>query len=195
MSLTDVQQINLGLSKIAANRIARIDPAQTQLEAYMASNYPSWKRSELSRRTWVFALEENYKLTLSDTIPDVDKPYKYALPIDCLRPIRSSRTEWRQAGRFLYSAFDVLIIDYVRNVPEAEFDPLFNNVMACRIAYESAEYVTQSTSKKQTALAEYEDAVSEAGKVNAFIKGPQRVAEDDDSFSWLNARHGYPGQG
>ena len=188
--LTDVQIINLGLSKIASSRVARIDPASTPLEKYMAVNYPQWKRAELAKRRWVFAKVEEYTLTLNEILTDTAKPYKYLLPIDCLRPIRNKTTEWVQRGRYVYSYQDTLKIDYIRNAPEGEFDPLFNEVLACKIAYESCEYVTQSTSKKVSAKEDYEDAVKLAGAANAFTIGPEDIGSDDSDFTWIQGRQG-----
>lgn len=187
--LTDVQIIKLGLSKIAASTIARIDPPRTPLEVFMANNYPQWKRSELAKRRWVCALVDNYKMTLTDTLPDVEQPYRYLLPPDCLRPIRGKYTEWKQRGRHLYSAYDTLRIDYIKNIPESEFDPLLNDVLAAKVAYESAEYVTQSTSKKDFALSLYNEAVADAAKANAFVIGPEDIASDDADYSWVNVRY------
>lgn len=188
--LTDVQVINGGLSKISSNRIGQIAPPKTSLEGYMAANYPHWKRTELTKRRWVFALEEQYALTLDSSRTDgVPKPHKFALPVDCLRPVRSKTTEWVQRGRFIFSAYDALSIDYIRNAAEAEFDPLFDEVLQCKIAFESAEYVTQSTSKKDFAYKLYKEAVSEAGQCNAFIIGPEDIQADDDDFSWVSGRY------
>ncbi len=190
--LTDTQLINGGLSKISSSRINRIDPARTPLEIYMASNYPLWKRAELARRAWVFATEANYQLTKEATLVDVDRPYKYRLPIDCLRPIRTKYAEWVQRGRFLFSNDDALQIDYIRNAHESEFDPLFEEVLMCKISFESCEYVNQSSTKKESAKEGYRDAVLEAGRANAFTKGPENVGDEnnDSAFSWLAAHNG-----
>lgn len=188
---TDVQIINIGLSKISANRIARIDPPKTPLEAFMASNYPHWKRVELTKRRWVFALVDDYTLTVSETLTNVAQPYKYALPTDCLRPVRTKCTEWKQRGRFLFSAYSTgLKISYIRNADESEFDPLFNDVLAAAIALGSYEFVTQSTSKGQMAAQLYKDAVDIAGQANAFTIGSEDVGSDDDNFDWLTSRYG-----
>ena len=187
--LTDVQIINLGLSKIAASRINRIDPARTPLEQYMAQNYPQWKREELTKRRWNFSLSINYQLTLTNTIEGVEQPYRYLLPADCLRPIRNKYDEWRQAGRSIYSAYPVLIIDYIRNVSEADFDPLFNEVLGCKVAMESCEYVTQSNSKKADAESKYDRAVATAGQANAFVIGAEDIAADDGDYTWVSVRY------
>lgn len=187
--LTDVQIINLGLSKIASSRITRLDPAATPLEKFMAANYPQWKRTELTKRRWVFAMVYDYTLTLNATLTGVDKPYKYVLPEDCLRPIRGKRTEWRQAGRYIYSSCSTLNLDYIKNVLEADFDPMFNEVLACKVAMESAEYVTQSNTKVAVAKQNYLDMVADAAHANAFVIGPEDIQETDEAFSWVNAHH------
>lgn len=188
--LTDVQIINLGLSKISASRIRQIAPAVTPLETFMAVNYPQWKRVELARRRWVFALVDDYVLTLSETlIADVSQKYKYLLPNDCLRPVRNKDTEWKQRGRYVYSAHATLKISYIRNAAESEFDPLFNEVLACKISFESAEFVTQSTTKKESARKDYDTAVDNAGAANAFVIGPETIGEDDSNFEWLSVRY------
>lgn len=188
---TDVQTINLGLSKIASNRIASISPARTPLEGFMSANYKHWKHTELAKRRWVFALEENYPLTAEEVLTNVSRPYKFAMPIDCLRPVREKRSEWVQRGRYIYSAYSTLNLMYIRNVDESEFDPLFNEVLACRIAYESAEFVTQSNNKKEMAINLYNDAVRIAGQCNAFTIGPEDINDDnDDDSSWIVGRHG-----
>lgn len=188
--LTDVEIINLGVSKIAANRVSRIDPARTPLEAYMAVNYPHWKRVELSKRRWVFAMVDDYQLTLNETLSNVDRPYKYILPVDCLYPVRIRSTEWVQRGRYIHSAYNSLRISYIKNAHESEFDPLFEEVLACKIAMESCEYITQSNTKKDAARADYEEAIKLAGAANAFVIGSEDINKEDQDFSWLVTRHG-----
>lgn len=189
---TDVQILNLGLSKIASSRVNRIDPATTPLERFMAVNYPHWRRTELTKRRWAFAMEANYTLTLNETLTGVSKPYKYVLPIDCLRPIRTKTTEWVQRGRYIYSSYSTLKIDYIKNVPESDDDPLFDEVLACRIAFESAEYVTQSSTKKEAAREDYKEALAVAASANAFTIGPEDIQADDNDFSWVQGRLGNP---
>lgn len=186
---TDLQITNLGLGKISSSRIQRLDPATSPLEVYMHNGYTPWKRAELTKRRWVFALEDDVVLSLKDTIAGVARPYKYELPTRCLRPVRQKRTEWVQRGRFVYSADPALKIQQINNVPEADFDALFVDVLACWIAVQSCEYVTQSNTKKDDVKAMYGEAVAVAGKMNAFIIGPEDVTADDNDFDFVNARY------
>lgn len=185
---------NIGLAHIGSSQISRLDPARTSLERFIQSIYRQCLVSELTKRRWVFATEDEYDL------PQVEGPetglsradgrnYKYTLPPSVLRPIRSKRSEWRQRGRFLYSCYPDLLIPCVLDVDESEFDPLFVEVLACRIAYSSAEFVTQSNKKKEDALAKYKDAVKEAGQVNAFIIGPEDIQADDAQFPFVSERY------
>lgn len=187
--LTDVQIINLGLSKLAQSRVLTISPPRTPLEVYMSGNYPQWKREELTKHRWVCALEENYALTLNETLEDVCQPYKFLMPIDCLRPIRTKYSEWKQRGRYIYSAQLTLAVDYIRNIPESEFDPLLNEVLACKIAFESAQYVTSSNTKKADMLDGYKTAIATAKQCNAFVVGPEDIASDDNDYSWVSERY------
>lgn len=183
-----VQIVNFGLSKIASSRVSRLDPAATKLEQFVAANYDHWKRTELGKRRWVFATEDDYALPKVEVLTDVEKPHKYSLPTDCLRPIRLKRTEWKQRRRFIYSAYDNLKISYIIDVDETEFDPLFVEVLACRVAMECVEYATQSNTKKEDAISAYDRAVAEAGKANAFVIGAEDIASDDEDFEFITAR-------
>lgn len=185
---TPLQIVNLGLSKIGASKVSDLAPPRTSLERHNAENYQQWKRSELAKRRWVFALEENYALPLAETLEGVDKPYKYALPAKCLRPVRERGTEWRQRKRFIISAQANLKITYIENVEEADFDALFVEVLAARVALENVEYSTQSNSKYANAQAYYKEAVAVAGQMNAYIIGPEDIADNDEDFSFVTAR-------
>jgi len=185
---TDIQIINLGLGKIAEAQIERIDPPRTSLERFIAAGYTSWRNSELAKRRWVFATEYDFPLALvASDLPGVRK-YKYSLPTDCLRPIREKGVEWRQSGRFIQSSNSALTIPYVINVPEADFDPLFVEVLAERVALESVEYVTQSNSKRQSREVNYVEAVADASRNNAFVIGPEDNTSDDEAYGFLEGR-------
>jgi len=184
-----LQVINTGLAKIASSQIERIDPPRTSLEVFVAGNYPQWKRSELAKRRWVFATELHYKLPLTETLTGTYRPFKYLLPVNCLRPIRGRRTEWVQSRRSLYSADPALEIDYIADVDEPEFDPMFVDVFAWRIAIESVEYVTQSNTKKADAKSLYDDAVRVAGQMNAYVIGPEDNTYDENDYPFLTARY------
>lgn len=186
---TNVQIINFGLNKLGSARISRVDPPVTSLERVCAEGYPQWKRQELMKRRWVFATEDYFPLAQVDFLSEVDKPYKYSMPPECLRPVRRKRTEWKQSGKFIYSQEPNLRISYIKNVKDEDLEALFVDVLACRIALECAEVVTQSNTKKSDAEALYSQAVAAAGQANAFVIGPEDIQEDDNDFSFVYSRY------
>lgn len=184
--------LNLALGKLSPSRIRHDNPPRTDLETYMVGHYDVWKHTELTKRRWVFASVYEEPLTLSETLtsnPHDGRKYKFALPNKCLRPVRTKYTEWTQHGKFIYSTGSKLSLTYVKDVPENEFDPLFVDVLASWIAIQACQYVTESNTKLQLKREEYRYAVAEAGKVNAFIRGPEDIQEDDGDFSFLTARY------
>lgn len=190
MSYTPLQIANLGLGKIAASKISRIDPPRSSLEQHVAAGYPSWRRSEIGIRRWVFAEEQGIILTLTATITawETDRPYEYSLPPQIIRPLRDRTTEWKQRGRKLYSANATLFIGAMVDREEADFDELFVDVLAARIGKECTEYATQSNSKLANIDTLYNDAVSKAALANAFVRGAEYYGQDDENFEYLSAR-------
>lgn len=182
---------NLGLGKIAASRVVTLSPPRSPVEKHCADGYANWRDDELGKRRWVFALEA---ATLTQAGDPQDKlldgrKYKYALPNDCLKPIRDKHTEWVQRGLFLWSAYSSLPpIEYIRKANENEFPADFVNVLAARVAMESTEFCTQSNTKLQNAGQLYKDAVQSAGRSNAFVIGPEDTSLDDDNSTWITAR-------
>ncbi|MFN3612684.1 hypothetical protein [Tepidimonas sp.] len=186
---TPVKVINRGLGKLSASTISAIEPPRTGVERFMADNYPGWRDSEIAKRRWRFALQRVKLTPTGDALTDDLKPYAFQLPPDCLRVIRKRGDRWEQRGTKLFHTETELTIDYLRRVPEVEFDPMFAEVLACRIAVESCEFVTQSTAKLADKRGEYKDAVGEAVRTNSFVTGPENLSEDDNEFSWVYERY------
>lgn len=186
---TDVQIINLGLAKLGASRVKRIDPPSTALEVEASEGYLHWKQTELAKRRWTFATVHRGALAQVSDAEEGPYKLKYQLPATCMYPIRESHSEWLKRGRYLFSNVEALKIDYVELVEEVDFDPLFVEVLASRIALEMAEYVTQSNTKKETAAQQYANAVKAAGKMNAFSIGPEDYTAGDEDYSFITARY------
>lgn len=186
---TKVQVSNIGLAKISSSFVTRLDPPRSSLERHISAGYEHWKRSELAKRRWLFATEDDYPLALDETLTDVNRPFKYRLPAEALRPLRDSRTEWQQRKRFIRSNQENLKISFIENVTEEDFDPLFVEVMGARVALESVVFVTLSNPKGVTAQSRYDRAVADAAKVNAFVRGPENVGADDNDYSFITARY------
>lgn len=187
---------NLGLAKIAANRVNSLNPPKSPIERHCAEGYAQWRDSELTKRRWVFATRVE---ALSKVGPDLTNPsdgrkYKFALPNDCLRPLRDKHTRWVQRGNFLYSDSEEPIeLEFIFRCPEANMTSLFIDVLAARVAVESVEYATQSNTKAEAVERMYANSVSIAGRSNAFIIGPEDVTLADENSEWITARFDFPG--
>lgn len=185
---TRVKIANLGLSKIGASSITRLDTPVSSLEKHIAGGYDHWRQTELQKYRWNFATVLQQTLTLSRIDDGEEYPFVFAMPTDCLRLIKRRYEDWKHSGNFIFSKSNIQRVSYVRDVDETEMDPLFAEVLACRIAMESTEYVTQSNTKGNTADNKYLAAVKTASQLNAFERGPENYMEDDGQFPFLNSR-------
>lgn len=190
MPYTHIDILNQGLGKFSSSKVATITPPHTPLEVH-CTGYYQWKESELTRggRRWVFARDLAYDLPEVATLTNnEDWTYRYSLPPQVLRPLRGKQSEWQQAGRYVYSNTPDLTIPVVLNVSEAQFDPLFVDVLACRIWLECWNKVTQTSTSNKDAIGAYEEAVSSAAKANAFTIGPEDINDDDTAFDFITGR-------
>ena len=185
---TKVQIINLGLGKISSSLISRIDPPQSSLERFCADGYENWKRTEIAKRRWVFAIDDEVALPMIEERDGSEFRYVYQLPTDCLRPIRLKRDMWRQRRRTIQAHDRDLRVSLVMNVPESELDPIFVEVLACRVALECVEYVTQSNTKMEAASVMYDRAVTDASRSNSFVIGPEDITSDDGAYPFVHER-------
>lgn len=153
----------------------------------MKRAYDPVRKAELRSHIWNFA-RKRAVLAPDMEVPAFDFEYQFTLPGDCLRvlPGRHDR-DWEIEGRkILTNVGPALEIRYIADVTDTNLmDELFVEAFAKKLAMETAEKITQSTSKRQLAQQEYKDAISDARKVGAFEQPPQELPEDD----WLLARY------
>jgi len=112
---------------------------------------------------------------------------QYRLPADFLRLLPdNSVTDWQIEGRNILTNDDSpLKIVYIKKVEdENEFDALFIEALAARIAMELAEKITQSNTKREFAQQEYMRALNEARRVSAI----ERVSQEPPEDPWITAR-------
>ena len=69
------------------------------------------------------------------------------------------------------------------DIPPADFDPLFVDVLAARLAVDTAEAITQSNSKKAEAKDAYKEAVRDAGRANGFETQPSYAPDGEWSLA------------
>lgn len=187
--MTDARICSLAQIKLGSpETINSLSNPVTVAERNYTLLFPHYRNVELRARRWVFATRF---ISLTSVLPDSgdpERPYRFALPPDFLRAIREDRTEWRQRGRTMIDAGNRVDLNYIANVPVADFDPSFVEVLACRLAYERADKATQSNTKKAELKQAYRDALAEARQLNAFTIGADDISDDDTWSSWLMDR-------
>lgn len=196
MASSDIEIANAALTKLGEARILAFTddskPART-----LNAIYGRLRDAELSRCRWKFAIKRDTLPALA-TAPAWGFTYAYQLPSDYLSLVQvndyylAPRTPqaplWTiESGQLLTDLQAPLRIRYVRR-PDSSgaFHPLFVEALACRLAAEAAEALTQSSTKREAMLKDYREAVLEAARVDAMEVPPDVLPWG----SWLESREG-----
>lgn len=185
-----VEICNLALQKLGARAIVSLSEDSRNARACNLA-YESCKKAELRDHTWNFAIERA-TLAADATAPEWGRDNAFELPSDFIRllaPYPEDKVEdldYQIEGTKIYTDESApLYIRYVKNVTDtATFDDLFVQVLACRLAMEICEEITQSTQKLQNIMSMYESSISKAKKTNALEKPKQSWPDN----SWITCR-------
>ena len=191
-----VQICNQALSKVGAARI--IDLLDDTKNARILNAIFEVKRdAELAAHPWTFAIKRA-KIPALSTAPAFGWLYSYPLPSDFLRLIEvgneTNLYDTDSGARFQVEGNAILCdeasplqIRYVYRVTNTGlFSALFVEALACRLAAEIAEELTQNSGKRDMAWAEYKEAIKQARRVNAIEQPPNKQPD----LSWVRAMTG-----
>lgn len=200
MALSDVGIANSALSKIGAGAIIALTDDTPAGRAVLA-RYAAVRDAELTRHVWRFSIKRTSLAALSST-PVFGYTYEYQLPDDCLRVLVAGQSspgldtsEYRDGtdtldytieGRKILTEYGAPL--YLRYVYRAEdptqFDNAFAETFAARLAYELVTALSDSTSRKEMAWADYQSALRDAVRSNALQQPAQSLPDD----SWIAVR-------
>ena len=201
MGQSIVDCCNGALQKLGAMRIQNLtDNSREARQCALALD--ANRRDELGAYSWNFAIKR-VVLAPDATPPAFGFLYRFLLPGDCLKIIRPPvpNLDWVVEGNYLLSNCDnpgpswlnvypggntagtgatSLNLRYVADItdPNLWAGP-FYDVMQHAMAIDMCEPLTNSTSKKESLLRSYRDAVNEAKVANAFENTPQDAPDDD----------------
>lgn len=197
---SSVDIANSALTKLGAKRIMSL--SDNQKEAREINAIFELRRDYLLRcYNWSFAMMRA-ELSALVTTPEWGYTLEYQLPTDCLRVVQvndfwdvpgyadylNSPDEemYRIEGRTIRTNLGApLKVRYIRKVTNSgEFDAAFNEVFACDLAFNTAEALTQSNSKKESAREDRRDAIMMAVRSNAIELPPQMIPDS----SWVLSR-------
>lgn len=190
MATSDVSICNLALQKLGTGRIVSLSENSVEAREVSAC-YEAMRDKELRAYFWNFA-KTRVTLAPSAVTPDFTFTYAFPLPADFLRLIKPARLglDWQierhdGALALLTNDGDTLEVRYIAKITNpALFDPCFVEMLACKIAWQCCEKITQSNTKKVAIMEEYREHRAEARKTNAFELPSQPEPVD----SWLAAR-------
>jgi hypothetical protein len=188
---SSVQICNLALTKLGATRITDLLDETKQARALNAI-YDATRDAELAAHPWTFAITRA-EIPALTAAPAFGWARAFPKPADCLRLV--------EVGQF-YVLYDTggtpgfelegqsilcdeaspLQIRYVQRVTNTGlFAPLFVQSLACRLAFEVCETLTQNLSKREAAWKERLAFIAEAKRANAIERPPQRPQD----LSWV----------
>lgn len=172
---------NSALQRVGATTITSLSDNSPEARACSVA-YDSNRRDELRKHSWNFAISR-VVLAPDATAPAFDYLYQFTLPSDCLRVLRppTANLDWMIEGRKILSNDDAtLYLRYISDVTEpAIWDASFYNVVTAALAIDICERLTQSNQKKQGLIADYNDCIRVARRMDAFESGPEDAADDD----------------
>jgi hypothetical protein len=188
-----VEIANRALTKLGAERILLLTDPNKEARV-MNSMFDTVMDAELRRHRWKFALKRATLPALVAT-PEWGYAYAYQLPADFLALVQvnefylrglKQKTLWTvESGQILTDLAAPLKLRYIRRVDNmALLDPLFVEVLSCKLAFEACETLTQSGQKRQAAGEEYRFAVNEAVRQDAIENPPDELPWG----SWLDSR-------
>lgn len=185
---------NRALTKLGADRILLLTD-ETQQARVMNSMFDDVRDAEIRRHHWKFAIRRAQLTALVD-VPLWGYAYQYPLPADFLalvqvndvyvRSLKKGTAPWSvEGGNILTDLVAPLKMRYVARIDNpGTYDPLFVEALACKLAWEAAEALTQSSSKKQAVQEEYQFAMAEAKRLDAMENPPDELPWG----SWLDSR-------
>lgn len=195
-----IQIANRALTKLGAARIISLDDNNKQARA-ISSCFEDLRDAELRAHRWQFAIKRD-SLPASTDAPVYGFQYQYPLPSDFLRLdmiadqypdaimddyIGVETAEWAIEGNMILTSMSApLKIRYGAQITDPnQWDALFREALACRIAADICEDLTQSDTKKTNAWAEYKMAINTAIRTGAIERPPQMPPDDNLILSRL----------
>ena len=195
-----VEISNLALSKLGQDD-QLIDPDDdTKPARSIKAVWNSVRDAVLRRHLWNFAMKR-VKLSRLNPAPIFGFAHQYQLPDDFIRlDIDALDTcvlrKWSLEGsrRLLCDAPGPIEVRYVARIAETgDWDALFVEAFACRLAYQVADRLTGDRGRKQDCYSAYVVAIREATGVDGRENPPVDLMDS----SWVTARDeggpSYPG--
>jgi hypothetical protein len=186
------QIANRALSKVGEQRVSNVDTDNVKAAKVISSMWDIIRDAMLTAYPWNFAVTRT-QLAKDATSPAWGYQNRYALPSDFLSLLEvrynseyTIETDSVTGGLYILTDEDApLYIKYIKRVTNTgEFDPLFVEALATRLAFEACEELTQSNTKKQVLFEELRINIKEAYASDSIQEAPVLRQQDE----WLLSR-------
>lgn len=173
---SEVEICNRALQKLGAKRIVSL--TQDSVSARACNVAYEIIRDKLYRsHFWSFTIRRAV-LAADSSAPTWGKANAFQVPSDFIKlapPYQEDNTnykDWVIEGKKIYTNDDApLYIRYVAQVTDPnDMDALFRELLACDIALELCQELTESNTKKADLKLDRKDILADAKKANAFEK-------------------------
>jgi hypothetical protein len=176
MTVTDI--CNKALSHLGESRI--VDIAERTVAAEKCRDVYDLERDALLRvHRWNFA-RDRATLSALSAAPAFGWAFQYTLPADCLRVLElndsTDDTAYSIEGRNLLTNATTAKIVFTRRILDPnQYDVLFVQALALKMAAALAKTIINSTEEKGALLQEFSRVMSEAGWVDAVESKPKVI--------------------
>lgn len=187
-----VDLCNKALDKLGHGPIASLDD-NTKAARLCTRNWPLVRDAVLRAHPWNFAIKRDVLAPVDLTVTEAAKQWgfsnKFPFPADMLRLVEVrdlSTSDYQVEGRAILANTTALYIRYVwREEDPNQYDTLFFDAASAHLAFELAEALTQSNSKKDAAWQEYQERLSDAKRLDGQENPPAQFEEDE----WIAVRY------
>lgn len=187
---SEVEIANRALSRVGATRIVSLTENSVNARAVNAI-FNTVRDAELRKHYWNFAIKRA-RLAADAEAPAFGPANSFTLPSDFLKLMPPDKDQhyntldWQVEGKkILTDVVAPLDIRYIYRVTDPnEMDSLFREAFAMRLAEQLCEPLTQSNTKIQLIAADYDKAIEDARKADAF----EEVAIEPPEDTWISIR-------
>lgn len=156
--MTDLEVCNWALAKLGEVALESLDdPNHSHALRCKALLHPL-HQSLLRQYEWSFATVTEYLSPLSQ---EEAGQWIYPLPRLCLRVVKPQNLNRR--GMTVYSSIkEALSITYIKEVKISDCDPLYCEVLACKLAFELCVRIREAEGLKSSLSRDFENALDKA---------------------------------
>ncbi|MBR1545113.1 MAG: hypothetical protein IJ638_04175 [Alphaproteobacteria bacterium] len=183
MSFSNIELCSKALNKIGANSITSFEDGTVESEI-CESIYLELKHKLLCLYEWSFAIK-TASLVMSNEENRYGYNYAFILPVDFLRAVKIvSGAKYKIAGSYLFCDDDKVELEYISDVEEASFSPLFVSSFIYLMAAELSISLLNDTSKYALFYRLFNSEIKNAKSID----GMQQTTKSLKNFSLIDVR-------